>query len=561
MKGGIFIAQGADTCVYDPPVACKPNTQSPRDIRQGDYVSRLVVKNDGEIENQIAVRSALGRLQREFPDADIISHFNLAAAKCEPELKEEDLKNTEGKYCDARGRKINDVSRGPTYTNLITPRQEKDMYKLPLEFNRQQLPSLLHAVVYLNSADIVHSDAHAANIAKMGDKLVLHDWGRTLIGLEAFKQKMIYFIQDPDERNYQRKFAQWRFPCDLMDKCVLPRSDDATFKRFMRMYDVISILGSVETMGNVTYKGNHIVDPLKLRTAIAISSNLLFSNIDPNEMMPYVHAVIDSMFSDGPLPAILEPYKPTTPVVVPSASPPRQTQTLSAISSVTPVTTPMPTSPPPVRRNVPRLVLPGQAAPTMAPPPPLQLRRPTSGAPSWGSARASKTTAKKLCKCIKSVRKTIKARPGVSKEKGAIAICVKSVVQKKRSTLKKFKCGKKPSLITQRRKKVGGATPVPDDVAWERFYQAYDQSAQPYDMVMWGALQSSSVRYDPESDAAKTLLAVALLDAEPELIDIMYKKGVNYAEFMNRIDDLRGFYPDLVNTLDRSKEIVQKYNT
>lgn len=87
------------------------------------------------------------------------------------------------------------------------------------------------------------------------------------------------------------------------------------------------------------------------------------------------------------------------------------------------------------------------------------------------------------------------------------------------------------------------------------------QSAEPYDMVMWGALQSTNIRYDPESDAAKTFLGVALLDAEPELIDIMHKKGVNYAEFVNRIDELRGFYPDLVNTLDRSKEIVQKYRS
>lgn len=556
MNGGLFIAQGADTCVYDPPVECKAGTQSPADIPPGDYVSRLVVKNDNEINNQIAVRTALGRLQREFPDADILSHFNLAAAKCEPELKESDLKNAEGKYCRASQRVINDVSRGPTYANLITPRQQDDMHKLPVEFNRAQLPGLLHAVAYLNSVDIVHSDAHAGNIAKMGDKLVLHDWGRTLVGLEKFKTKMKYLLEDSEEREYLHGFVQWRFPCELLDKCIMPNSNDATFLRFMRLYDLLSILGSVETLNNTKYKGNPAIDPLKLRTAVAISSNLLFSNIDPKEMLPYVHAVIDSMFSDA-LPEILQPYKPTTPVVVPSAAP-RQTQTLSAISSVTPVTTPMPTSPPPVRRNVPRLALPPQAA---APPPPLQLRRPTSGAPSWGSARASKSTAKKLCKCIKSVRKTIKARPGVSKEKGAIAICVKSVVQKKRSTLKKFKCGKKPSLITQRRKKVGGATPVPDDVAWERFYQAYDQSAQPYDRAMWGALQSSNIRYIPESNAAKVFLGVALLDAVPELIDIMHKKGVNYAEFLNRIDELRKIYPDSANTLDRSKEIVQKYNT
>lgn len=60
--------------------------------------------------------------------------------------------------------------------------------------------------------------------------------------------------------------------------------------------------------------------------------------------------------------------------------------------------------------------------------------------------------AQKFCRCIKSVRKTIRARPGSTREKAAIATCVKSVVQKRGRTLKKFKCGRKPRLITQKRK-------------------------------------------------------------------------------------------------------------
>lgn len=66
-----------------------------------------------------------------------------------------------------------------------------------------------------------------------------------------------------------------------------------------------------------------------------------------------------------------------------------------------------------------------------------------------GGRRLSQT--RKFCKCIKDVRKTVKARPGSSKEKGAIAICVKSVLQKKGRTLKKFKCGRKARVLTQRR--------------------------------------------------------------------------------------------------------------
>lgn len=68
--------------------------------------------------------------------------------------------------------------------------------------------------------------------------------------------------------------------------------------------------------------------------------------------------------------------------------------------------------------------------------------------------------AKNLCHCIKKVRKTVKLRPTQirhksikkEKEKAAIGICVKSVLQTKGKTLRKFRCDKKPYLLTQKRK-------------------------------------------------------------------------------------------------------------
>ncbi len=60
-----------------------------------------------------------------------------------------------------------------------------------------------------------------------------------------------------------------------------------------------------------------------------------------------------------------------------------------------------------------------------------------------------------FCRCIKKVRKTIKVRPGIkntsaAREAAAIGVCVKSVLQTKGKTLKRFKCGKKMSLVTQK---------------------------------------------------------------------------------------------------------------
>jgi len=68
-------------------------------------------------------------------------------------------------------------------------------------------------------------------------------------------------------------------------------------------------------------------------------------------------------------------------------------------------------------------------------------------------ATRRKTRAKKFCSCIKQVRSYIKPRTGkgpAAKESAAIAICVKSMLQTKGRTLKKFKCRGKPFLITQK---------------------------------------------------------------------------------------------------------------
>ena len=60
--------------------------------------------------------------------------------------------------------------------------------------------------------------------------------------------------------------------------------------------------------------------------------------------------------------------------------------------------------------------------------------------------------AAKFCRCIKAVKKTLKARKGSTKEQGAIAVCVKSVLHSRGRTIKKFRCGRKAKVVTQKRK-------------------------------------------------------------------------------------------------------------
>jgi hypothetical protein len=69
----------------------------------------------------------------------------------------------------------------------------------------------------------------------------------------------------------------------------------------------------------------------------------------------------------------------------------------------------------------------------------------------------SKILKNEFCRCIKKVRKTVKVRPGQNnsikgREKAAIGICVKSVLQTRGKTLKRFKCKEKPYLLTQKLK-------------------------------------------------------------------------------------------------------------
>jgi hypothetical protein len=55
----------------------------------------------------------------------------------------------------------------------------------------------------------------------------------------------------------------------------------------------------------------------------------------------------------------------------------------------------------------------------------------------------------KFDRCVKKVRKTVKARKGSNKESAAIAICVTSVLHPKGRTLKRYRKGR---LVTQKRK-------------------------------------------------------------------------------------------------------------
>jgi len=65
-----------------------------------------------------------------------------------------------------------------------------------------------------------------------------------------------------------------------------------------------------------------------------------------------------------------------------------------------------------------------------------------------GGRRKSRKLGNTFNRCVKSVRSTVKARNGSTKEAAAIAICTKSVLQTRGKTMKRYRKGR---LVTQPR--------------------------------------------------------------------------------------------------------------
>lgn len=58
-----------------------------------------------------------------------------------------------------------------------------------------------------------------------------------------------------------------------------------------------------------------------------------------------------------------------------------------------------------------------------------------------GRSQMKTRMSKKFDKCVKSVRKTVRARKGSNKESAAIGICTKSVLQTRGRTMKRYRKG------------------------------------------------------------------------------------------------------------------------
>ena len=506
-RGGAFIAQGADTCVYLPHVSCLPGTMTPSVVPAGIYVSRVTNKKteDGEeTVNQQEVKEAIHRIQEKYPDKEIEKFFNVAAATCTPVFKESDLLSVPRfagdvpRSCKAHNNAISTPGVQHDKVNFITPIQDEDLSrnKHPIAETLPKFQKLFHAVAYLNNENVVHTDAHLGNIAWMGDRIVMHDWGRAAVGIKGFKK----FIEHWELRdvNVRRRYAnpQFKGPCTIMETCPINLADDSTSHRFMKFYDVVSLAAGAEQF--------------KLLSSDAVRAfgkemEALWKDkgVPTNQMMDKIHQAIDVMFDTNVPPATIPATLAAPPVPEPVSEvsknssaqlwedwfgsnkwkkvslglrdKPGETKIIARVFKTrgqwalfevdATAEEKLMAARYPIAGEVPQgrasaIMLIGYATSgyelhipvnflghkVIVEDPPISnysLSPDSDPAPVRAGARKLNQT-QRFCKCIKKVRKTVK------NEKGPIAICVSSVLQTRGRTLKRFTCGRKGRVITQK---------------------------------------------------------------------------------------------------------------
>lgn len=405
--GGEFLAKGADTCVYDPPVACATGETPP----PGNYVSRIV-RGTKEEDLQMEIADRVNELDAEGQDA-VFSHINLAVLACIPRLAKQDLENRDKKTCSIH-KELQTPGVKNNFTNLITSKQEEDL-GVTQKFNGILYPALrplFRAILLLNLNDVVHGDAHPNNIAWVGNKLVLHDWGRATTSMVEFFNKTLTPSQTAKD---YRTYPQFKYPCELMDECFarMP-TETRIILRIMHVWDTLALLGAMRT------KKWHDGRPI-----------LQFKSVPDTYTDEAIQAIKDLVKDESKevkeetIQAIMDAY-------------------FQRLGVAPPVPAARPRRPPPPR--VPRIVTPvddsmrGISTPQDDP---MGL----SPSPVMGGVRKKpRTQTRRFCKCIKAVKRRGRT------ERGAIAICVHSILQSHGRTLKKFNCGRRARVFTQKAK-------------------------------------------------------------------------------------------------------------
>lgn len=150
--------------------------------------------------------------------------------------------------------------------------------------------------------------------------------------------------------------------------------------------------------------------------------------------------------------------------------------------------------------------------------------------------------SRKFNRCVKSVKKTVKARKGSNKESAAIAICTKSVLQKRGRTMKRYT---RKRLTTQKKFR-GGSNPNPyemEDKWWDHLRELDAiLTIDPIDDTRLDTLldtinSDTDIEFDTNIEPARGV-AIRMIQLEcVECIETLKAKGMSYGDFLNMYSD------------------------
>jgi hypothetical protein len=370
---------------------------------------------------------------------------NLATDSCTPKFKPED----EQQSC-----RVKDLGSGPL-VNLITPKQGKDFYRLldHPDFKEKfpgAMANLALAMSYLNEYGLMHTDLHAGNIALMNGRLVAHDWGRCFDSRDEKKVKD-YFEWAKRTKGLKGR-GEYKFILPILNntdyfKGLVKRTTKEGKQKLhlilTRSWDTLALIGTSEYDGLIT---KELVDRFLTAFVGILSQN-------DADFSANLRKIIPVAFSPSYVAPVMVP-PPPVPVKVKKTrkvnSKPKKTRKVKVVPPVEPP------------KSMPKSMY---VTPSVSNQEVVELRKDIAACDEevdelrkkvqdiaaltkLGPRRGGSRMSTKFDKCVKTVRKTVKARKG-SKESAAIGICTKSVLQTRGRTMKRYRKGR---LTTQKLK-------------------------------------------------------------------------------------------------------------
>ena len=392
-KGGAFLASGANTCVYDPPLECLDGTTIDDPSK---YVSR-VVQGDEDLEAQKMVKGFVDEVEAEYP-GKIRNRFNFFEKSCSNfEVKEIDVSSNKGKKCAIDDFNISKPEKITHLTNIITPKQEEDVFSKgqisrPKNVVVPELYELMRVLARIEGR-FVHMDLHFGNIAWKGDKLVIHDFG-IAEPREKFKERFRDFIKNRtnDKFKYALNYVQWKTGVVIGYSAGVKIGVNQAVEDLSRVFDILSIITGMHQYKLIT---DDVFDNITDNIL-----NMLVNDFTTEQLIKEINRSEKEVL--GNRTEIVTPTKGFDTSKSYEESPEVKKNTTAEIDEI-------------INKAI----------------------------KVSGGAKGTRP-ANKLCRCIKHVRETGKD------ESSAIAICVRSVIPAGR-TLKKFTCKRKAKLSTQKR--------------------------------------------------------------------------------------------------------------